>query len=289
MLSKPAHVVHGSPFRVESKSARSQKKTNLLWTEELTPSPKESLGFFGSGSGLPTFPDLRSSTLDGGRTQTILESRSPRELIRSPRSRDRQRDSFSLRQPPQTQSCKIIDTHLAPDAGLQAAPSPPYFRKGNPTRVHSTEQLYDPRPEEHLFQNRHHYEMKRKPHPTSVRVDLDTSFNLQQSPAPKRDRHFFFGEKEAGSPDPPQIEKDGSLSSSKSHGPRSTGTRYKVFYRHLKRLSTNRQSRCKRMTAAVHYEHVLENNYDAAVRRVTRGDFFLDKLARVLGSPLSGG
>jgi hypothetical protein len=288
VLSKPAHVVDGRSIRVESKSARSQKKPKELWTQELAPSSKESQGFFGSGSGLPTDPDLRSSTVDGGRTQTIFESHSPREMIRSPRSRDRHRDSFSLRQPPQIQSCKIIDTHPTPDAGLQAAPSPPFFRIGHPTRVHSTEQLYEPRPEECLFQQKHHFEMKRKPHPTSVRVDLDTSFNLQQSPVQHRDRHFFR-QKAADSPEPPKIGMDGSQSSSDSHGPRSTGTRYKVFYRHLKRLSTNRQSRCKRMTAAVHYQHVVECTIDAAANREKRVDYFLDKLARVLGSPLSGG
>ena len=240
---------------------------------------------------MPTDPDFRSSTVDGGRTQTIFQSQSPRdpqEMTRSPPSSDWQRNGFSLRQPPQIHSCNVIEIHPTPDAGFKAAPSQPFTRIGHSTRVHSTEQIYESRPEENLFQHRTFFEMKRKLQPTAVEIDFDTSFNLHQSPGQQRDHVFFPETNDAHSRKAQTIEKDGSQTSSKSHGPRSTGTRYKVFYRHLKRLSTNRQSRCKRMTAAVHYEYLVESRADEVTLRDKRIQFYLERLAKVLGLPPTG-
>ncbi len=289
VLSEPIHVVDGKPIKVESKLGRGSKKTKPLGKLETELSLTQSKGFFRSDSDLPTDPDFRSSTIDGGRTQTIFETHSPREMIRLPLIRDQQRNSFSSRQPPQIQSCKIIEKQQESDPGLQAPQGQSFFKIGHSIKVHSTEQLYENRPEENLFQQKKTFEMKRKKHPTSVKIDLETSFNLNQSPVEKQDNHFFSKREENRTPKPQRIEKEESQTSLESHGPRSTGTRYKVFYRHLKRLSTNRQSRCKRMTATVEYEQIVERKADDRDRREKRVDFFLDKLARILGSSQNGG
>jgi hypothetical protein len=187
-------------------------------------------------------------------------------------------------------SLNIIETQPTPDSSFKASSNQPFIRIGNSTRVHSTEQLYEFRPEETLFQHRTNFEMKRKQHPTAIKIDLDSSFYFHQSPEQQQpDFQFFLQKKEAASSEPQPIEKDESQASSKSHGLRSTGTRYKVFYRHLKRLSTNRQSRCKRMTAAVHYEQVVEDKADGAAQRQKRLEIYLEKLARTLVLPPTGG